>query len=96
MVEKADKIWMDGKFVDWDKANVHVLTHALHYGSAVFEGIKAYEDLEIKKGFFVTSLRLMRADDLFFSIYSSGERKIQFAGSGINIKANIYFLCLMP
>src|SRR3989344_1781870 len=43
MVEKADKIWMDGKFVDWDKANVHVLSHALHYGSAVFEGIKCYE-----------------------------------------------------
>jgi len=43
MVEKAKKIWMDGKFVDWDSAKVHVLTHALHYGSAVFEGIKCYE-----------------------------------------------------
>ncbi len=43
MVDKAKKIWMDGKFVDWDKANVHVLTHALHYGSAVFEGIKCYD-----------------------------------------------------
>ena len=43
MVEKAEKIWMDGKFVDWDKAQVHVLSHALHYGSAVFEGIKCYE-----------------------------------------------------
>ncbi len=43
MVDKSDKIWLDGKFVDWDKANVHVLTHALHYGSAIFEGIKAYE-----------------------------------------------------
>ncbi|MDD3656717.1 MAG: branched-chain amino acid transaminase [Atribacterota bacterium] len=40
---KADKIWMDGKFVDWDKAKVHVLTHALHYGSGVFEGIRAYK-----------------------------------------------------
>ena len=47
MVVNADKIWMDGKFVEWDKATVHVLTHALHYGSAVFEGIKAYE---AKKG----------------------------------------------
>ncbi|MEK6949351.1 MAG: branched-chain amino acid transaminase [Nanoarchaeota archaeon] len=43
MVDKSDKIWMDGKFVNWDDAKVHVLTHALHYGSAVFEGIKAYE-----------------------------------------------------
>ncbi len=39
---KADKIWMDGNFVNWDDAKVHVLTHALHYGSGVFEGIRAY------------------------------------------------------
>jgi branched-chain amino acid aminotransferase len=39
---KTDKIWMDGEFVDWDAAQVHVLTHALHYGSGVFEGIRAY------------------------------------------------------
>ena len=40
---KADKIWMDGKMVDWDEAKVHVCTHALHYGSGIFEGIRAYE-----------------------------------------------------
>ena len=40
---KAEKIWMDGKMVDWDEAKVHVCTHALHYGSGVFEGIRAYE-----------------------------------------------------
>ena len=37
------KIWMDGQLVDWADANVHVLTHSLHYGSGVFEGIRAYE-----------------------------------------------------
>jgi len=42
MVEKAKKIWMDGKFVDWDGANVHILTHTLHYGLGVFEGIRCY------------------------------------------------------
>ncbi len=36
------KIWMDGKFVDWDDAKVHVLTHGLHYGYAVFEGIRCF------------------------------------------------------
>ncbi len=36
------KIWMDGELVDWEQATVHVLTHSLHYGSAVFEGIRAY------------------------------------------------------
>jgi len=38
----AKKIWLDGKLLPWQKANVHVLTHALHYGSAVFEGIRFY------------------------------------------------------
>ncbi len=36
------KIWMDGELVDWEQATVHVLTHSLHYGSGVFEGIRAY------------------------------------------------------
>ncbi|OIO00546.1 MAG: branched chain amino acid aminotransferase [Desulfovibrionaceae bacterium CG1_02_65_16] len=42
MVQKAEKIWFDGKLVPWDEANVHVLTHTLHYGCGVFEGIRAY------------------------------------------------------
>ncbi len=43
---KVDKIWMDGTLVDWDAAQVHVLTHALHYGSGVFEGIRCYESAD--------------------------------------------------
>jgi len=43
MVEKVEKIWMDGELVDWDKAQVHVLTHSLHYGLGAFEGIRAYQ-----------------------------------------------------
>ena len=41
-VQPVSKIWMDGKLVDWDDAQIHVLTHALHYGTGVFEGIRAY------------------------------------------------------
>ena len=41
-VRPVDKIWMDGKLVDWGDAKVHLLTHALHYGTGVFEGIRAY------------------------------------------------------
>ena len=41
-ITPTEKIWMDGELVDWDKAQVHVLTHTLHYGSGVFEGIRAY------------------------------------------------------
>jgi branched-chain amino acid aminotransferase len=42
-IQPVEKIWIDGELVDWDEAKVHVLTHALHYGSGVFEGIRAYE-----------------------------------------------------
>ena len=37
------KIWMNGRLVDWDDANIHILTHSLHYGMGVFEGVRAYE-----------------------------------------------------
>jgi branched-chain amino acid aminotransferase len=42
-VEKSEWIWMNGELVPWDNANVHVLSHGLHYGTGVFEGIRAYE-----------------------------------------------------
>jgi len=41
-LEKSEKIWMDGQLVDWDDARIHILTHTLHYGCGVFEGIRAY------------------------------------------------------
>jgi branched-chain amino acid aminotransferase len=41
-IQATDKIWMDGELVPWDEAKVHVLTHSLHYGCGVFEGIRAY------------------------------------------------------
>src|SRR5580658_8510428 len=43
MVDKVKKIWLDGEFIDWDAANVHVLTHSLHYGLAAFDGMRAYQ-----------------------------------------------------
>jgi len=42
MTMKADWIWMNGDLLPWDQAKVHVFTHALHYGTSVFEGIRAY------------------------------------------------------
>ncbi|MEW6153723.1 MAG: branched-chain amino acid transaminase [Actinomycetota bacterium] len=41
-IQTVDKIWMDGEMVPWEEARVHILTHSLHYGSGVFEGIRAY------------------------------------------------------
>lgn len=40
---RADQIWLDGKLLKWDEGQVHVMTHALHYGLGVFEGIRAYK-----------------------------------------------------
>ncbi len=42
-ITPTDKIWMNGVLVPWDDARIHVLTHTLHYGNGVFEGIRAYE-----------------------------------------------------
>jgi len=41
-IQPTPKIWMNGDLVDWDKAQIHILTHTLHYGTGVFEGIRAY------------------------------------------------------
>lgn len=43
MLQASEKIWMDGRFVNWADANVHILTHSLHYGLAAFEGIRCYK-----------------------------------------------------
>ncbi len=43
MADRDGKIWMDGKLVEWRDANIHVLTHTLHYGMGVFEGVRAYK-----------------------------------------------------
>ena len=45
-VKKVDKIWMNGKLVNWDDAKIHVLSHVIHYGSSWFEGIRCYETVK--------------------------------------------------
>ncbi|OPX21111.1 MAG: branched chain amino acid aminotransferase [Desulfobacca sp. 4484_104] len=52
MVEKTKFIWMDGKFRPWDEAQVHVLTHTLHYGLGTFEGIRAYQTVDGRTAIF--------------------------------------------
>jgi len=52
MVEKMDKIWMDGKLIPWGEANVHILTHTLHYGLGAFEGIRCYKTHDGKSAIF--------------------------------------------
>jgi branched-chain amino acid aminotransferase len=52
MVEKVNKIWMDGELIHWDEAKVHILTHTLHYGMGVFEGIRCYQCPDGRSGVF--------------------------------------------
>jgi branched-chain amino acid aminotransferase len=69
-IKEVDKIWMNGKFVDWANAKVHVLSHVLHYGSSFFEGIRCYAtkqgpavfrlDEHIKR--FINSAKIFRAE----------------------------------
>jgi branched-chain amino acid aminotransferase len=52
VVQKSKKIWLDGKLVNWDDAQVHVLAHTLHYGVGVFEGIRCYKTDDGKSAVF--------------------------------------------
>ncbi|HUS62853.1 MAG TPA: branched-chain amino acid transaminase [Acidimicrobiales bacterium] len=65
---KTDKIWMDGKLVDWDDARIHILTHSLHYGCGVFEGIRAYPTSQGPAVFRLTDhiVRLFDSAKIFF------------------------------
>jgi branched-chain amino acid aminotransferase len=67
-VKQADLIWMNGEFVAWEDAKVHVLTHGLHYGTGVFEGIRCY-DTEIGPAVFRHEdhyRRLARSAELYY------------------------------
>lgn len=59
----ADKIWMDGKFINWNDANVHVCTHTLHYGVGAFEGIRCYECHDGKSAIFMLREHIDRLFD---------------------------------
>jgi branched-chain amino acid aminotransferase len=75
MALKADKIWFDGKLVNWEEANVHVLTHTLHYGLGVFEGIRCYKTKNGKTAVF----KLQEHVDRLFNSAHIVEMKIPFS-----------------
>jgi branched-chain amino acid aminotransferase len=66
-ITKSEKIWMDGQLVDWDDAKIHILTHTLHYGCGVFEGIRAYATADGPAVFRLTDhiLRLFNSAKIF-------------------------------
>ena len=67
-MEPTDLIWMNGDFVAWEDAKVHVLTHGLHYGTGVFEGVRCY-DTELGPAVFRNAEhvdRLLRSAELYY------------------------------
>ncbi len=66
-ITPSQRIWMDGELVPWDEARIHVLTHTLHYGNGVFEGIRAYETADGPAVFRLTPHieRLFRSAKIF-------------------------------
>lgn len=75
---KTKKIWFNGKFINWNDAKIHVLTHTLHYGGGIFEGIRAYQT---QKGTAVFRLK-EHIDRLFYSAKIL-EMKIPFSSKEI-------------
>ncbi|MBT9149308.1 MAG: Branched-chain-amino-acid aminotransferase [Dehalococcoidia bacterium] len=73
-MKELNKIWLDGEFVNWQSSKIHILNHSLHYGSAVFEGIRAYKT---KKGSAIFRLP-EHIDRLFYSASCMG-MKIPFS-----------------
>jgi branched-chain amino acid aminotransferase len=64
-MNEAKYIWMDGKLIDWKDAKVHILTHTVHYGNAVFEGTRAYHTED--------GLAIFRLDDHCKRLYNSAK-----------------------
>ncbi len=67
-IGEVEKIWFNGRLVDWKDAKIHVLTHGLHYGTGVFEGIRAYETVNGTAIFRLTDhlKRLYRSAKIYF------------------------------
>jgi len=80
MVDMVKKIWMDGSFVDWEDANVHVLSHTLHYGLGAFEGIRCYLCDDGRSEIF----RLKEHVDRFFKSAHIGQITIPFTKEKIS------------
>ena len=79
-MEKGKKIWMDGRLVPWDRANVHILTHTLHYGFGVFEGIRCYRCSGGRSAVF----RLREHTERLFASAHIAMLKIPFSPEEIN------------
>ncbi|MEO0142015.1 MAG: branched-chain amino acid transaminase [candidate division WOR-3 bacterium] len=76
---KSEYIWMDGKFINWDDAKIHILSHVIHYGTGVFEGLRCYET---QRGSFL--FRLKEHTERLFNSAKIYRMEIPFTKEEIN------------
>ena len=62
-MKTGSKIWLNGELVDWDEAKIHVLSHVVHYGYGVFEGIRCYETTDGRRAIFRLKDHLRRLEE---------------------------------
>lgn len=80
-MDQTDLIWMNGEFVAWEDAQVHVLTHGLHYGTGVFEGVRCY-DTELGPAIFRNAdhvERLLKSAELYYMEVPFSSQELQAA-----------------
>lgn len=94
-MKKTEWIWMDGTLVPWAEANIHVSTHALHYGTGVFEGIRAYSTGTGPAIFRLDAHvdRLLRSGGQYFQVPFTAEQLA--AGCVETVKANHLQACYL-
>lgn len=80
MSDRDGKIWMDGQMVEWRDAKIHVLTHTLHYGCGVFEGVRAYQQADGSTAIF----RLEEHTERLFNSAKILRMKIPFSQDAVN------------
>jgi branched-chain amino acid aminotransferase len=97
-VEPTDLIWMNGDFVAWEDAKVHVLTHGLHYGTGVFEGVRCY-DTELGPAVFRNAdhvERLLRSAELYYMPVPYSAEALQAATRELVAQNNLRSCYIRP
>jgi len=97
-MDEVDFIWMNGKFLPWKKATTHFLTHGLHYGSAVFEGIRCYDTAKAPAVFRLTDhlKRLYHSADVFGMKIPFREKELYHATIELIKKNNLKECYIRP
>ena len=88
MITPTEKIWRNGELINWNDATVHVLTHALHYGSSVFEGIRCYET--------ATGPALFRIKEHVRRMFDSAKRTAATSGASLPARARASYAPATP